>query len=423
LPPHTPETEAMPQTELHPTTRALLLFSNFLLIILGYYQIKPASRTLFVEYWGAANLPYVWIATAAVLGLIIGYYHRLVERHSRIAIVLGSLAITSLALVLFWWLLGVGGAAVAVVFYVFVDIFSVVLVEQFWSLTNTIYSTEAGKRWYGFVATGGLVGGVLGGGFASFLVSKTGLSTRDLLLVAAAILGLLFVLNLAMGRRGMFAEARVKRLPDIQPGNWQVLFRNRYLLLIAMTVLLSQLVEPITEFQFISSIEREYASTDLRTVYLANFFSIMGIVSIAINIAVTPLVHRFFGVIAGLAAQPLMVTLASLSFLSQPSLFRASVMKIADRGLSYSINRASKEILYIPIDPVLTYQAKAWIDMFGYRLFKVIGSVLILALTQWFALGVSVADLSLLNLGVCGAWLLIILMLTPQYRTVLARTT
>ena len=98
-------------------------------------------------------------------------------------------------------------------------------------------------------------------------------------------------------------------------------------------------------------------------------------------------------------------------------------MKIADRGLSYSINRASKEILYIPIDPVLIYQAKGWIDMFGYRLFKVIGSVLILALTQWFALGVSVADLSLLNLGVCGAWLLIILMLMPQYRTVLARTT
>jgi hypothetical protein len=68
-----------------------------------------------------------------------------------------------------------------------VDIFSVVLVEQFWSLTNTIYSTEEGKRWYGIVGSGGLVGGVVVGIAARFMLQTVGLHTPDLLLVAAAI--------------------------------------------------------------------------------------------------------------------------------------------------------------------------------------------------------------------------------------------
>jgi AAA family ATP:ADP antiporter len=89
----------------------------------------------------------------------------------------------------------------------------------------------------------------------------------------------------------------------------------------------------------------------------------------------------------------------------------AGAMKIADRGLSYSINRASKELLYIPVDPVRTYQAKAWIDMLGYRLFKVAGSFLIIAFTGVL----DVPGLSWLTCGICVAWLVLIAALGREY--------
>ncbi|MGQ0656874.1 MAG: Npt1/Npt2 family nucleotide transporter [Chromatiales bacterium] len=398
--------------------RAVLLFANFLLIILAYYQIKPASRSLFVGYLGTDKLPYVWIGTAVVLGLIIGFYHRLVAQHSRLAVVLGSLVTFTVTLILFRYLFGIGGAAVAVAFYIFVDIFSVVIVEQFWSLTNTIYTTEAGKRWYGFVAAGGLVGGVLGGKVASGLLKHTGLTTEDLLLVAAGLLVVLFFVNLAMSRLGIYRELPGDTGREAEVGDWQLLLSSRYLLLIAAIILLSQLVEPIVEYQFLKSVELAYHDTDPRTAYLSDFFALLGTVAIAINLGITPLVHRYLGVMAGLVAQPLMVSLFSIAYMMQPTLMVAGALKIGDRGLSYSINRASKELLYIPIDPVRTYQAKAWIDMFGYRLFKVIGSVLILALTQWFPLGISVVHLSYLTLAICAAWLAVLMLLTPEYRTV-----
>ena len=99
-----------------------------------------------------------------------------------------------------------------------------------------------------------------------------------------------------------------------------------------------------------------------------------------------------------------------------------ALLKIADRGLSYSINRASKELLYVPIDPLLMFRAKAWIDMFGYRLFKVLGSVLILLLTQWLPWPVDAVQLGWLVLTVCMSWWLTLFALRREYVRVRATT-
>ena len=59
----------------------------------------------------------------------------------------------------------------------------------------------------------------------------------------------------------------------------------------------------------------------------------------------------------------LALPVSTVVFMASPTLLIAAIMRISDRGLSYSINRASKELLYVPIDPLLIYQAKAWIPV------------------------------------------------------------
>ena len=130
---------------------------------------------------------------------------------------------------------------------------------------------------------------------------------------------------------------------------------------------------------------------------------------------VTPLIHRYLGIFAGLAVQPLMLAVSSFGFFLYPTLSIAAGMKIADRGLSYSINRASKEQLYIPVDAESTYQAKAWIDMLGYRLFKVLGSGLILLATVWLPVSLSVPELSVLTFLICLLWLYTIARVARYY--------
>ncbi len=398
--------------------RAAILFVNFLFIILAYYQVKSASRSLLIEHWGADRFPYVWIFSALILGVFIAFYHHLVERYYRLHVVLGSCLLFVALLIFFRVMLESMSAAATIGFYVFVDILSVVLVEQFWSLANTINNVEDGKRSYWFVGTGGLVGGVLGGALAAALLRYTPMTTADLLLSCAGLLAIVFALNVVMARMGLYEEIKSDVSPVQTANGWRSLLQSRYLVLISAALLCAQLAQPLVEYQFIKSVEAAYQELDQRTVFISTFFSVLGIVSIVVNLMITPIVHRIFGIVAGLLTQPIVLAICSLSFIAIPSLMMASIVKISDRGLSYSINRASKEQLYIPIDPVRTYQAKAWIDMFGYRLFKILGSALILLFTQWLPVSLNVPQLGWITVAVCALWVAVIGLLASEYRAV-----
>lgn len=397
--------------------RGMFLFINFFLIITAYYQVKPASRSLFIEHLGADSLPYVWIGTAIVLAILMTVYHRMVAVHSRYRVVLGTCWLFLTALVLFRLLLIQPGPVTVTALYILVDILGVVFVEQFWSLTNSLYTTQEGKRWYGLVGAGGLTGGVAGGVVAGSLVKFTPMGSSDLLLVAAIIIALIGLLTMRMAAMCLYRETEGTHTVSTS-GGWRILRRNRYLLLIAGILLLAQLAQPVIEYQFLKTVEQHYQDQDLRTAFLSFFFSALGMISILVNLVITPAVHRFLGVIAGLLTQPIALTMSAIAFAGYPTLALAGTMKIVDRGLSYSINRASRELLYVPIAPRLIYQAKAWIDMFGYRFFKVAGSVLVLLATQWLPWKLELGQLSWLTVSICLAWIMIIAILKPVYRQV-----
>ena len=72
----------------------------------------------------------------------------------------------------------------------------------------------------------------------------------------------------------------------------------------------------------------------------------------------------------------------------------------------------------MPVGSVLIYQAKAWIDMFGYRLFKVAGSVLILMFTQWLPFKLGLPQLSWFTVTICIIWIILIMVLRQDYRLI-----
>ena len=408
-------------TSKHPAlrtigARSMFLFVNFFLIITTLYQLKPASKSLFIESLGASSLPYVMIGTAVTMIIFITWYHKLVARYSRLNIVLGSCLIFSSFLLIFRILLNRPGPIVPFAFYIFVDILGVVLVEQFWSLTNSIYTTTEGRSWYGVVGTGGLVGGVAGGAISAALIKYTPLQTPDLLLTASGTILLILTLTWLMARAGIFCEVDHEMLPQTaSAGSWRIFGHSRYLALIAGILLLAQFASPIVDYQFMNAVEAAYPDQEARTAFISMFFSVMGMVSIGVNLGITPLVHRYLGTIAGLMVQPLLMMLCAWGFLLNSTLVFGTAAKISDRALSYSINRASKELLYVPVDSVLIYQAKAWIDMFGYRLFKVSGSLLILLFTRWLPISLSIGQLSWFVISICAVWLGLIAILRGEY--------
>ncbi|MEX2354017.1 MAG: Npt1/Npt2 family nucleotide transporter [Gammaproteobacteria bacterium] len=408
-----------------PAARGLALFANFFFIILAYYLIKPASRSIFLDHYTAVQLPYVWIGSALVLGLMMPVYGYLVDRLDRRRLVVATCVLFSLLVFGFGLLFRAGytSPGLAAAFYILADILSVMLVEQFWSLTNSSYSSRHGSRWYGIVGSGGLVGGLVGGALATWLLRNTPMVTYDLLLLSALIIACMGGYAYALARKEIYSEIK---LPILPPGmdaslSFRELLKNRYLVLIVIMVLIAQLVEPIVEYQFMSKVEEAYRERELRTQFLSFFLSILGGVALAINLLITPLVLRRFGALAGMLFQPVALMIASVFFYANTTLLSGAVMKISDRGLSYSLNRAAKEMLYIPLDPVLIYRAKAGIDMFGYRLFKIAGAVLVLAMTQWFGLQWQPVDFCMIVIPVCLIWVWVVILLREDYRELLVQ--
>jgi AAA family ATP:ADP antiporter len=415
-----PQNSPLPKFLQGPLLRSLVFSLDFFLIITALYQLKPATRSLLIEALGADSLPYVWIGSAIALLITISVYRKMLIRYGRVQVVLASCLFFAAALVVFRLLAATHAAWVAVAFYIFVDIFGVVLAEQFWSLADGTYRTEEGQRWYGFVGTGGLLGGVAGGLLAAFLIRYTPLQTPDLMLVAAALVGLILGLTWAMDRWGLLQRTG-EGVPDpavaMHAGGWRLIAGSRYLMLIAGALLLAQTLSPLIEYQFLHIIEATYPEREARTAALSLFFSVMGGVSVGVNLVLTPLILNFMGVLSGLLVQPLALAISTGGFMLHPTLIPAAIMKICDRGLSYSINRAAKELLYIPVEPMVMYQAKAWIDMFGYRLFKALGALIIIGLSQWTLAGHGVVNLGWVVLVGCGIWAWVLVTLNREYLT------
>jgi AAA family ATP:ADP antiporter len=234
------------------------------------------------------------------------------------------------------------------------------------------------------------------------------------------LIGLLASITVFLAVSGLFSEEQPDQQDDNSLSPATVLRENNYMVLVASILLLAQLAAPFVEYQFMTLLREAYAEQDQRTVYIAHIFTWISSFALLINLVITPLIHRTLGAIGGLLVQPTMLIVGALAFIWMPVMNVSAALRVMDRGLSYSVNRASRELLYVPISTETLYRAKAWIDMLGYRLFKVFGSGVIILLTERFVEPFTLAQLSAVLVVVCLSWALAVLLTRDRYRQVLS---
>ncbi|MBI4353832.1 MAG: hypothetical protein HY595_01205, partial [Candidatus Omnitrophica bacterium] len=172
--------------------RALVAFAYFFLIVTAYYLIKPVRSSFVISQLGSAQLPALYILTAIVLGGLVAWHARLARRIAPQRLTQIVLVALALQLLAFRWLLPLPFGWISGLFYLWASMFSVVAVTQFWTIADDLFSPTEAKRTFGFIGAGGIAGGVVGGALAGLLVRW--MRSEDLLIIAAAFLGLSLVL-------------------------------------------------------------------------------------------------------------------------------------------------------------------------------------------------------------------------------------
>src|SRR5262252_3943414 len=142
---------------------ALWSFAYFFALLAGYYVLRPLRDQMGIA-GGVKNLPWLFTATFITLLVAQPLYGALVARmpRARFIPIVNHFFVANL--LLFWVLMtfDIGKVAVARIFFVWVSVFNLFAVAVFWSFMADVFTSEQGKRLFGFIGAGGTAGGLLG---------------------------------------------------------------------------------------------------------------------------------------------------------------------------------------------------------------------------------------------------------------------
>jgi AAA family ATP:ADP antiporter len=152
--------------------------------------IKIVRDSLFLSRFPITQLPYVYLLAALVAGVLIAVYSRYTAKLPVARVLLGSLLFVVSSVILFWLVFAYYSAGwLLYAYYMWSAIVGLVLVAQFWTLANDLFTPRDGKRLFGVITAGGTLGGFMGGVISNWAVRFLFGTSHLLGLVVALFLG------------------------------------------------------------------------------------------------------------------------------------------------------------------------------------------------------------------------------------------
>jgi AAA family ATP:ADP antiporter len=423
-----------PFTALHAgegADAALLMLAVFLLLT-AYYILKVVREPLILS-GGAELKSYTSAAQAVLLLVLIPAYGAIANRVNRIRLITVVTLFFASNLLVFYALALAGTPGLGVAFFVWVGIFNMMIIAQFWSFANDVYTPEQGRRVFAILGFGQTLGAALGGVVAKALLGPLGV--YQLMLVAAAILGayilLVGVVNRRMQRAARSAAAAVQPMLD-RRGGFTLVARDGYLLLIACLLLVLNFVNTNGEYilgrvvtgeaaRLIAAgvtgglgpdaFERQFIAS-----FYADYFTWVNSLTAFIQIFLVARVLQRFGVRAALYVLPVVALGAYGIIAFVPLLALIRLAKIGENSLDYSLNNTTRQALFLPTSREAKYKAKAAIDTLFVRAGDLMSAGLVFAGTL---LALQPRDFAIVNMALILVWILIVAGIGRRHRVLM----
>jgi len=362
-------------------TKAALLSSWFFVTVATLWLLKPVRMASLLAHLGAVETPYVRLASVVAVGAVVMFYSAVVNRLSRINVVRWSHAIFGAVLVAFWlairWWPAIGAERAFVWgVYILVDIYSVVMIEIFWTYTNDIVTSAESNRLYAIIGMGGILGGTVGGAFVDGFARAVG--PINLLLIcagmvaASAQLGALTERVLHPPQRHLAPAPKKKRTFATALDGAREVRASRYLMLMVGVVIAYEIAATLADFGINVVFEHSFTNEVELVKMYGRLGWIVSITAIVVQMLIVPFLLPAKRV--ALLLPPAIMFAGAVGVVIVPVIATAVVLAAADRGLNYSIQQSTKESLYVPLNDAQKYKAKAFIDMFVDRVAKALAA-------------------------------------------------
>ncbi|HET7748108.1 MAG TPA: Npt1/Npt2 family nucleotide transporter [Terriglobales bacterium] len=398
---------------------AFLMLAYSFLAMASYNAIKPITRSKFIDSLGADNLPYVQLAAGLLIGMIMVAYSWLMARlPRRWSLPIVQVGIVGLLLA-FWFLFRVGGTWVPVAFYVTGLILGILLISQFWTLANLVYDPRQAKRLFGFIGAGAPLGGIAGSILTVRYVKQIG--SVNILLVSAVLMALCVLIVAAIIFReqlsGLAAPAEGAK-EETKAQGWQgldLLRNSKHLQIIALVISFAAIGAAIIEQQLNMAAAAAHSQESAIAGLLAVIQAWTSAISFLVQILLTSRIHRFLGIGFALLILPVSLGSTAMVMLMVASLWAPGLARVLDQSLRYTVDKTSREILFMPLPSDIKLQAKPFVDVTVDRFAKGFGALILLLLIKPWGLHLNWQQLSYASLTMMALWIVMALRARRAY--------
>ena len=431
-------------------TTAILLFANVFLILLAYYFIKPLREGWIAisDVQGLSKMEvkaYSSFLQSIMLLFVVGWYAQLAAKWDRVTLFTRATLFCISNMIIFWALqpnLFFGGLPLmGVIYYLWVGMFSVFVVAQFWTFAADIYTNERGKRMLPFIAIGATSGAAFGSWAVNLLVGSGLIPTEALLLVAIVpLLASIFIVRMVAQREAIHMKADADNPPETEadatekPSIWggaKLVLLSKFLLLAALVTLLTNWVNTNGENLLFGVIQESLANDaqkqgitgedsilefvrDGTTAFYGNFFFWVNIIALLLQAFVASRLLKYGGFAAILLILPVIALTSYTVMALLPVLAVVKMMKIAENATDYSLNNTSRHVLWLPVSSAMKFRGKPAIDTLYVRLGDGLAAITVLIGVQMLSL--STSGFFAFNVFLVLCWLIVGILLVREHR-------
>jgi AAA family ATP:ADP antiporter len=404
-----------------------LLFANAFVLLFAYYLIKPVREMLILTEQTAEMRSYAVALQAVALLVVIPLYtailRRVVPHYHFVPWITVFLAMNLLAFVA----LGRAGAEIGVPFFIWLGVFNVLIVAQFWAFAADLFSVEAGERLFVPIALGASLGAWAGSLASRGLLGVLG--AYEVMLLAVALL--LFTATLTnRARAAVPASARATANFATSPerirgvlGGFRVVFADRYLLLLAAFMFLLNCVNSTGEYLLARQV-REHAGALAQAGAIADagvwigsfygaFFAWVNTLGLLVQLLLVARIFRLIGVGGAALVLPVVAALCYGVIAIVPVFAVLQVLKVVENSLNYSLQNTTRHALILPTSEDVKYAGKTTIDTFVWRLGDLVQAGIV-ALGAWLA--ATPTQFALFNVALAVVWAFVAVRLRLGYQ-------
>jgi len=404
----------------------LLMALNLFLLLGAYYLLKTVREVLILTQGGAEVKSYSSAGQAALLLVLVPLFGVFASRVNRVRLVTGVTLFFASNLVVFIFL-GKTGVREGIAFFLWVGVFNVLVVAQLWAFANDLYTQKQGERLFPLVGVGSSLGAWIGAVAATRAIRPAGpyglMTAAAFLLVCCAVLTKW--LNLRHVRTQDATQRKQAEQPLSKEGGFQLIFRDRYLLLIALLVVILNIVNTSGEFLLSKLVVGEAARAFPDAIRMAadrqryigefygSYFAWFNVIGLILQMFFVSRIFKAVGPGGSLFVGPCIALVGYSVILVAPLLPLVRILKILDNSSDYSIQSTAGQALFLPTSREAKYKAKAAIDAFFKRFGDVLQAAIIYLGTS---LGFALSAFAALNLGFTVIWIVIAIALSREYR-------